>query len=134
MKQLDVRTRSHREMIDITSQVGAVVTEVSDGVCHVYVPHTTAAVVINEHADPEAFALTEADAFDLPGLDVDALVLAADDADVDVGSATLSRGIQRASGEVGHGLVSLAARQLAMPRHQGPVRAPRVEDHRAPAD
>lgn len=52
MKQIEVRTGSHRQMIDITSQVRAAI-EATEGVCHVYVPHTTSAVVINEHADPD---------------------------------------------------------------------------------
>lgn len=52
MKQIEVRTTSHRQMVDITSQVSAAIVA-PDGICHVYVPHTTAAVVINEHADPD---------------------------------------------------------------------------------
>lgn len=50
---IEVQTRSHREMVDITSKVTAAVDCSSDGLCHVYVPHTTAAVVINESADPD---------------------------------------------------------------------------------
>jgi len=50
---LEVRTHSHREMVDITRRVADAVGDVDDGLCHVYVPHTTAAVVINEHADPD---------------------------------------------------------------------------------
>lgn len=53
MKQIEVRTASHRQMVDITRQVAAEIGGVGDGICHVYVPHTTAAVVINEHADPD---------------------------------------------------------------------------------
>ena len=54
MKQINVSTRSRSELVDITSQVQRVVGEsgVRDGVCHVYVPHTTAGVTINENADP----------------------------------------------------------------------------------
>jgi secondary thiamine-phosphate synthase enzyme len=42
-------------MIDITERVAGVVTRsgVKDGVCHVFVPHTTAGVTINEGADPD---------------------------------------------------------------------------------
>ena len=42
-------------MIDITPSVAAAVDEagVSDGLVHVYVPHTTAGVTINENADPD---------------------------------------------------------------------------------
>ena len=53
MNQIEVRTASHRQMVDITRQVAAAIEGVDDGTCHVYVPHTTAAVVINEHADPD---------------------------------------------------------------------------------
>jgi secondary thiamine-phosphate synthase enzyme len=53
VNQLEVRTASHRQMVDITRQVAAVVEGAGDGICHVYVPHTTAAIVINEHADPD---------------------------------------------------------------------------------
>jgi len=54
MVHIDVRTRNRVEMVDITSEVQAVVKDsgVTDGVCHVYVPHTTAGVCINEGADP----------------------------------------------------------------------------------
>ena len=42
-------------MIDITNQVQKIVTEsgVKDGICMIFVPHTTAAVTINENADPD---------------------------------------------------------------------------------
>ena len=53
MSQIEVRTASHRQMVDITRQVAAAIDGAGDGICHVYVPHTTAAVVINEHADPD---------------------------------------------------------------------------------
>jgi len=33
--------------------VAAAIEGAGEGICHVYVPHTTAAVVINEHADPD---------------------------------------------------------------------------------
>jgi secondary thiamine-phosphate synthase enzyme len=50
---IEVRSGARREMIDITRDVAATVEGAGDGLCHVYVPHTTAAVVINEHADPD---------------------------------------------------------------------------------
>lgn len=53
MKQIEVRTRSRRELVDITSEVSRSLEDRGDGLCHVFVPHTTAAVVINEHADPD---------------------------------------------------------------------------------
>lgn len=54
MKQFTVRTKSQFEMVDITNQVRTVLREynVKSGICYVFVPHTTAAVTINENADP----------------------------------------------------------------------------------
>jgi secondary thiamine-phosphate synthase enzyme len=51
---LSVKTSSRTELIDITSKIAKSVTEsgVTDGLCMLYVPHTTAAVTINESADP----------------------------------------------------------------------------------
>jgi secondary thiamine-phosphate synthase enzyme len=50
---IEVCSGARREMIDITRAVAAAIEGAGDGLCHVYVPHTTAAVVINEHADPD---------------------------------------------------------------------------------
>ena len=49
-----VKTRLHEELVDITSEVQAAVrsSKISDGICFVYTPHTTAAITINENADP----------------------------------------------------------------------------------
>ncbi len=51
---LDVRTSKQTELVPITDQVQQAVREndVENGVCYLYVPHTTAAVTINENADP----------------------------------------------------------------------------------
>lgn len=51
---VSVNSHSRIEMIDITSQVRAQVATsgVTEGICVVYVPHTTAGVTINEGADP----------------------------------------------------------------------------------
>jgi len=53
--QFNVRTAKHTQMVDITRQVQDAVTRsgVRDGVCMVFIPHTTAAVTINENADPD---------------------------------------------------------------------------------
>lgn len=55
MDQFTVRTHSGFEMIDITGAITSVLRKsgVKDGVCYVFVPHTTAAVTINENADPD---------------------------------------------------------------------------------
>jgi secondary thiamine-phosphate synthase enzyme len=54
MTELRVRTRTKREMVDLTSRVADIVAraDVSEGLCSVYVPHATAAIVINENDDP----------------------------------------------------------------------------------
>ena len=51
----DVRTDKHTQMKDITRQVQDAVRQsgVTDGLCMVFIPHTTAAVTINENADPD---------------------------------------------------------------------------------
>jgi secondary thiamine-phosphate synthase enzyme len=51
---LEVRTGSKTELIDLTGRVQKVVSAsgVTEGLCHVFVPHTTAGVTINENADP----------------------------------------------------------------------------------
>ncbi len=52
---IEVTSSKRVQLIDITSDIAAFVRAagVSDGVCSVYVPHTTAAVTINENADPD---------------------------------------------------------------------------------
>jgi secondary thiamine-phosphate synthase enzyme len=53
MREIPIRTRQRRELIDITKNVAEVARESgTDGVWMVYVPHTTAGVTINEGADP----------------------------------------------------------------------------------
>lgn len=53
-KKLSFSTSKKNEVVDITREVARVVGEskVKDGVCVVYVPHATAAITINENADP----------------------------------------------------------------------------------
>lgn len=55
LKEIAVRTSRRMEFIDITAEVDAALAEYSatDGICTVFVPHTTAAVTINENADPD---------------------------------------------------------------------------------
>lgn len=50
-----VSTRRRCEMVDITSEVRSVVAKsgITDGELTVYTPHTTAAITINENADPD---------------------------------------------------------------------------------
>jgi secondary thiamine-phosphate synthase enzyme len=55
MKVLEIQSRKQVEMIDITREVCAVVREqgIAAGLAVVFTPHTTAAVTINENADPD---------------------------------------------------------------------------------
>ena len=52
---LRVSTSAHTQMLNITDMIQDAVTEsgVRSGVCTVFIPHTTAAVTINENADPD---------------------------------------------------------------------------------
>ena len=54
VQTLRFETESQMEMIDVTAGVRRVVKEtgVTSGICHLYVPHTTAAITINENTDP----------------------------------------------------------------------------------
>ena len=54
MQQLTVKTHDRTEMIDVTNQVEEAIRAegLQDGICMLYVPHTTAGVTINESADP----------------------------------------------------------------------------------
>ena len=51
---ITVKTKAKTELIDITSEIQHLVRSqgFADGLCMLYVPHTTAAVTINESADP----------------------------------------------------------------------------------
>ena len=55
METLRVRTERRTQLVDVTQDVQRAVgrSGVMEGVCYLYVPHTTAAVMINEHADPD---------------------------------------------------------------------------------
>ena len=54
IKYLNVRSKQRNEFIDITAEIEDALVEsgIKEGVCYVYVPHTTAGVTINEGADP----------------------------------------------------------------------------------
>ncbi|HOK43761.1 MAG TPA: secondary thiamine-phosphate synthase enzyme YjbQ [Thermoclostridium caenicola] len=55
VKTLPIRTSGRTQLLDITAQVQRAVDEsgVKDGLCVVFVPHTTAGITINENADPD---------------------------------------------------------------------------------
>jgi secondary thiamine-phosphate synthase enzyme len=58
MDSLEIRTQKQEEIIDLTREIGRIVAASGrkEGVCTVFVPHTTAAVTINENADPDVKA------------------------------------------------------------------------------
>ena len=55
MHQFQVETHARSEMVEITDQVRSAVraSGVREGLCVVYCPHTTAAITVNENADPD---------------------------------------------------------------------------------
>ena len=55
MEKISVKTGKQCEFIDVTPAVQDIVHKigVTSGVCHVFVPHTTAGITINENADPD---------------------------------------------------------------------------------
>lgn len=57
-KTLNISTKSRSQMIDITREVAFAISGsgITRGVCRIFVPHTTAAVTINESADPDVAA------------------------------------------------------------------------------
>ena len=55
MHTLLVKTERRTQLVDVTAQVQKAVagSGVKQGICYLYVPHTTAAITINECADPD---------------------------------------------------------------------------------
>jgi secondary thiamine-phosphate synthase enzyme len=60
--EITVRTERRTQLLDVTAAVAKMVQDssVQSGICYVYVPHTTAGVIINENADPDVAADMEA--------------------------------------------------------------------------
>ena len=54
LKEITIKTNTQTQILDITTQVQKVVGEsgIAEGLCCVFVSHTTAGVTINENADP----------------------------------------------------------------------------------
>lgn len=54
VKKLSISTGSKTQFIDVTEKVQAVVQEagLTEGICYVFVPHTTAGITLNETWDP----------------------------------------------------------------------------------
>jgi secondary thiamine-phosphate synthase enzyme len=53
MERISVRSRSREELIEITAEVRRYLVGRGSGICVIYTPHTTAAITINENADPD---------------------------------------------------------------------------------
>jgi len=55
MRQFSVHTQEHTQFVNITAEVQHAVADsgIRQGVCHVFIPHTTAGITINENADPD---------------------------------------------------------------------------------
>jgi len=55
LHQIQIRTSKREQMIDITDQVQSIIAQndIEEGMVLVYCPHTTAAITINENADPD---------------------------------------------------------------------------------
>lgn len=54
MQEFKIKTKKKEEIIDITQEVKEIIkkNKISEGMCLIYVPHATAALTINENADP----------------------------------------------------------------------------------
>ena len=55
MTTLKVVTRSREEIVDVTAEVNQALADsgLVEGLCHLFVPHTTAGLAVNENADPD---------------------------------------------------------------------------------
>jgi len=53
-QQFEVSTSSHACLVNITSQITRIISQsnIKEGICCVFIPHTTAGITINENADP----------------------------------------------------------------------------------
>ena len=53
-KEITIKSDSRTELKEITGEIQKIVKEtgIKNGICYLFVPHTTAGITINEHADP----------------------------------------------------------------------------------
>lgn len=58
MEQFAVSSTQQTQIIDITGQLQSIVSSsgIKEGICNVFIPHTTAGITINENADPDVKA------------------------------------------------------------------------------
>jgi secondary thiamine-phosphate synthase enzyme len=101
VREFTLQTHQHREFIDVTDRVQSFVhaAGVLEGICLVYSPHTTAAVTINENADPDVVS-------DLLQVFTDLL-----------GDESRFQHAEGNSG--GHALTSLLGASVSLPIHRG---------------
>lgn len=55
MKTIEIQTKARNEMVNITREIERIAREsgIREGLCYVFVPHTTAGITINENADED---------------------------------------------------------------------------------
>lgn len=53
IKEISLKTESRNELIDLTDKIESLVKGMKEGSVTIYCPHTTAAITINENADPD---------------------------------------------------------------------------------
>ena len=55
IEKVPISTSKKQELVDISSQINKIVkkSNIKEGICIVYCPHTTAGITINENADPD---------------------------------------------------------------------------------
>lgn len=58
MPKFEISTSARSQLIDITGQVQKMIADrkMAEGLCHLWVPHTTAGLTVNENADPDVAA------------------------------------------------------------------------------
>ena len=58
MKILEIKTSQRIEFVDITDQISSLISslKIKEGICCLFVPHTTAGITINENADPSVIS------------------------------------------------------------------------------
>lgn len=58
LQEITVSTQERSQLLDITRQIQEIIKKsgITEGICYIYVPHTTAGITINENADPSVTA------------------------------------------------------------------------------
>ncbi|MFH1282972.1 MAG: secondary thiamine-phosphate synthase enzyme YjbQ [bacterium] len=56
INEISIKTSKRIEFLDITNRIQNTVSNIEQGIIHIYCPHTTAGLTINENADPDVVA------------------------------------------------------------------------------